>query len=458
MHSVLGFGLAAGKGVRLQPLTLKASGYIRAKAVVRFLGQRLIHWLLPALRAQGLDNVLMITHGKENRGQIKSCLGYGEACGMDVRYSPVSLDVQNTGSGSAFIANLEHFDLCAAQGVVFPTDSLFDIDLPGMLAAHRQQGAMVTIATVRYPAEAIAGRYGLILQNAEHRVQGFLEKPSLDEIHRQYPLSNDAQSAMPGFDTSAGLYIVDIDMLRAVARHADIVAMRNTRCDIGSDLLPWLVDHGYPVYSYGIARMGDLGNIPSYLETMVDTLRGKFAASAIQLPRDASVPAGCFIDQTSYQLRDPHSNLTLGEKLSRGLVTVLPPVRIGKYVRIDPGVTLSACNIDDECELHEEASIVRSSIGEGALIGAHTRLTDTVLGTMVTIHSTRQQPVELSDFTALGDEVTVHAGVTMRARVTVYPRVTIPSGIHLDTPDEITSSESLPKVAASRGVTPHVLL
>lgn len=50
---VLGGGLAAGQGIRLRPLTLKAEGYIRSKATVRFLGERIVTWMLHTVRRHG---------------------------------------------------------------------------------------------------------------------------------------------------------------------------------------------------------------------------------------------------------------------------------------------------------------------------------------------------------------------------------------------------------------------
>ena len=199
--------------------------------------------------------------------------------------------------------------------------------------------------------------------------------------------------------------------------------MRKKQFDIGGDMLPWLVEQGYPVYSYRIARMGDLGNIPSYLETMVDVLHGRFPSMTALMPRMYAGNGLLQIDAESLEMTDPISRLTLAEKLDQGLVEVRPPVRVGKYVRIYPGVVLSECNIDDDCEIFENATIQRSSIGAGSVIGQGSNIEDTLTGIMVELQSTRDLPISLRRFVAIGDEVVVRKGVSLNDSVTIHPRL-----------------------------------
>ena len=98
---VVGIGLAGGQGVRARPLTLKAPGYLRSKAAMAFLGKRLIRWVVEILSAEGIHEYFIVAHGKENRYQIKVLLGYGEALGIHVQYSPVKFDAPSTGSADS---------------------------------------------------------------------------------------------------------------------------------------------------------------------------------------------------------------------------------------------------------------------------------------------------------------------------------------------------------------------
>lgn len=426
MGQITGIGLSAGSGIRFRPLTLKARDYIRAKGAVNFLGRRVLEWILHDLQDQGVQDYLMVTKGKENRYQIKNMVGYGENLGCDIRYSPVRFDQLNRGSGDALLTNMEHFRL-EGTAVVFPTDSVFDFDLPAMMEAHSNSGAVVTIATALQPAEMIANRYGLVDRKPNGRVRGFIEKPSLECIYAHYGLIGQQSRPLPALPTSAGVYLVNTYALRHIARHPEIVAMRREKCDIGGDLLPWLVKKGYPIYSYNIDRMGDLGTIESYLETMVDALHGRFLSMTPLMPPSYLESSGLMIDPTSLALADPISRLTLAEKLEQGLVEIHGPVRIGKYVQIFPGVVLSECNIDDDCEIYEHATIIRSTVGAGSLIGPHSYVDTTVTGSMVELQSTFKDRVSLRGQVALGDEVVIENGVVLYDHVSINPRLTIPS-------------------------------
>lgn len=442
MEHVIGVGLAAGQGVRFRPLSLKAKGYLRAKAAVRLLGQRVLDWIVGILQQQGVEDFIMVTKGKENRYQIKSIIGYGEKMGVRVRYSHVRFDCDNTGSADALLTNLEYFDITDTV-FVFPTDSVLDIDLPAMLDAHRRTGAVVTIAAAQQPAEVIAGRYGLIDRTEMNRVRGFAEKPSLAEIYAHYGLSGQMHAQLPTLMTNAGFYLMDAVALRDISRHPEVVAMCKQQFDIGGDFLPWLVRNDYPVYTYQIGRMGDLGNIPSYLETMVDVLHGRFPSMTAMMPRVYPGSDHILVDAESLEMTDPISRMTLAEKLEEGLVELRPPVRIGKYVRIYPGTVLSECNIDDDCEIFENSIISRSSIGSGSIIGPYSHIEDTLTGIMVELQSSREHPVSLKRFVAIGDEAVIRGGVSLTDSVTIYPRLKVPSGVHVPPNVDIESAEEM---------------
>ncbi|MHB9133254.1 MAG: sugar phosphate nucleotidyltransferase [Armatimonadota bacterium] len=442
MEHVIGMGLAAGRGLRFRPLSLKAREYLRAKAAVRLLGRRVLDWIIAILQQQGVEDYIMVTKGKENRYQIKQIVGYGEGLGVRVRYSHVRFDKDNTGSADATLTNIEQFDI-RETCFVFPTDSVLDIDLPAMVSAHRKTGAVVTIAASQQPAEVIANRYGLIDRLENGKVRGFIEKPSLKEIYARYGVTGKTPVQLPPLVTNAGFYLMDSMTLREISRHPDVVAMRKHQFDIGGDLLPWLVENGYPVCTYQIGRMGDLGNIPSYLETMIDILHGRFPSINALMPQIYPGSNHIQVDPESLAMTDPISRLTLGEKLERGLVELRPPVRIGKYVRVYPGVVLSECNIDDDCEICENATILRSSIGSGSLIGPYSHIEDTLTGTMVEVQSTADAPISLSRHVALGDEAVVQGGVSLAESVTIYPRLKVPSGILLPGNTDIETAEQM---------------
>jgi NDP-sugar pyrophosphorylase family protein len=119
-------------------------------------------------------------------------------------------------------------------------------------------------------------------------------------------------------------------------------------------------------------------------------------------------------------------------------VTIGPAVRIGRFCEIHPGVTITESNLDDDIEVQRGASIHRSQIRDGAIIGAAARLSDVVAGSMCEIRSEPYNPTVIEGFVALGDEVTVYPGVRLENNISVYPRLKLPTGIRVAPGSEIT--------------------
>jgi NDP-sugar pyrophosphorylase family protein len=437
---VIGIGLAGGRGERARPLSVKAPGYLRSKAAMTFLGRRLVRWILQILTEQGIANYFIVAHGKENRYQIKMLVDHGEPLGVRVRYSRVRFDGHNTGSADATLHSAEYWDL-RGTALVFPTDSVVDLDLAAMADAHTRSGAMVTIGAMVRPPTVVAGKYGVMLTEPDGRIDEFVEKPSLAEIHEAFPAPSEADFERMPLLTNSGFYMVDLDALRDIGEHDDVHAMSQKRLDFGLDLLPWLVAKGYPVFAHPIGRIGDLGSVPDYIETMVDALWGRFPSVSRLLGRPLSDQV--WIEPESLAMRDHDSGLTLAEKMERGLVSIGPAVRIGKYSEIFPGAKISESNVDDGCEVHPNAQIHRSQIRDGAMIGSAARVSDTYVGSMAEVRSTHAQPTTVEEFCALGDEVVLQPGVTLSDGISLYPRVRVPAGAAIPPGTEIRSAEDV---------------
>lgn len=437
---VIGIGLAGGRGERARPLSVKAPGYLRSKAAMTFLGRRLVRWIIEILCEQGIQDYFIVAHGKENRYQIKMLVDHGEPLGVRIRYSRVRFDGQNTGSADATLRNAEYWDLRGAA-LVFPTDSIVDLDLGPMVAAHRASGALVTIGAMIREPMVVAGKYGVMLTEPDGRVDEFVEKPTLAEIHESFPAPSEADFGRLPLLTNSGFYLCDLDALREIAEHPDVREMSEKRLDFGLDLLPWLVAKGYPVHAHAIGRIGDLGSIPDYVETMVDALWGRFPSVARLLgePGDDRV----WIEPESLTMRDHDTGLSLAEKIERAMVRIGPAVRIGKYSEIFPGVRLSESNIDDGVEIHPDAEVARSQVRDGAMIGSAARVTDSYIGSMAEVRSTHTAPTTVEHFVALGDEVVIQPGVSISDNISLYPRVRVPTGAAIPPGSEIRSAEDV---------------
>ncbi|MFL5735749.1 MAG: sugar phosphate nucleotidyltransferase [Actinomycetota bacterium] len=437
MSEVVGIGLAGGQGVRARPLTLKAPGYLRSKGAMSFLGRRLIRWVISILTNEGIKDYYVIAHGKENRYQIKVMLGYGEGYGVDVKYSPVKHDAASTGSADSTLRMLDHWDL-RGSALVFPTDTIIDFDLEPMVRQHLESGAIVTMAAMeRAPAE-VAEKYGVLLADANQRVHEFVEKPTIREIREAFEVRSEEEFDRLPLLTNAGFYMIDCSRLRALIANPEIVALRERRLDFGKDLLPWLVGNGHPVQAHVVRRIGDLGNVQDYLETMVDALNGNFQSVDRLLGPPFDPDTNVWIEPESLSMVDATSGLSLADKIVSGSVRIGPGVRIGRFCEIGPDVVIEQSNLDDDVEVQRGASISRSQIRDGAIIGEGATLADVVIGSMSEVRSELINPTFLKEFVALGDEVTVYPGVRMSGHISVYPRLKIPIGLRVPEETDIT--------------------
>jgi NDP-sugar pyrophosphorylase family protein len=378
----------------------------------------------------------MIAHGKENRYQIKVMIGYGEHFGVEVKYSPVKYDPLSTGSADSTLRMLEYWDI-TQHALVFPTDSIIDFDLAPMVQTHRESGAVATIAAMTREPDEVAEKYGVMLAE-DGRITEFVEKPTLGDLREHFRAESDEEFRRLPLMTNAGFYLVDSMRLREIAADEGIDRLRADRLDFGKDLLPWLVGNGFPVHVHPVRRIGDLGNVPDYIETMVDALRGNFEVVDRLLGPPIDPENNVWIAPESLSMRDSTSGKTLSEKLDEGLVQIGPAVRIGRYCEIHPGVRIAESNLDDDIEIHRDAMIERSQIRDGAIVGPASHLADAVVGSMVEVRSEPYHQTSLERFVALGDEVIVYPGVYLADEISVYPRLKIPSGIRIPSGVEVT--------------------
>jgi NDP-sugar pyrophosphorylase family protein len=421
---IVGVILVGGRGERARPITVKAQGYLRSKAAMSFCGKRLIVWLLQGMRRQGVREFFVIAQGKENRYQTKTLAGYGDDLDLNIRYSRVRHDRLNTGSGDATLRSLEYWDI-DSPALICPADSLYDFSLDRLLAGHRARGALLTVAGMARSPSEVAGKYGVMISDREGRIKRFLEKPSLNELRRQFPrATGDAAEALM---TNAGMYLMDSAAMRKYAHEPELRRLRERRLDFGMDLLPWAVDRGLAIYADPVDHTGDLGTVVDYIETMVDLLRGAFTTLSELLGPPYDAQRRIWVPPETLRFRDETSGKSLEEKLDEGLVTIGNNVRLGRYVEIGPEVSIRDSNIDDGVDIGQGVSIEKSQIRDGAIIGPGARLSSSYVGSMAEIGSTEECPTVLEEYVAVGDETVVKPGAHLRDRISIYPRLKIPA-------------------------------
>ena len=155
--------LAAGLGTRLRPLTL-----MRPKPLVELGGRPLIAYNLLLLRHYGIHDVIINLH---HHGELlRATLGDGSAYGVRITYSSED-PLLDTGGA---IKNVEPELQTEEEFLVLNGDTVMDLPLDRLIAAHRGQRATATLVLRRDPDQA---RYGVIEIDDSDRIRRFLGRP-----------------------------------------------------------------------------------------------------------------------------------------------------------------------------------------------------------------------------------------------------------------------------------------
>jgi len=140
--------LTAGLGTRLRPLT-----EVRAKPALPVAGEPMIRRIIAWLVSQGVrDLVLNLHHRPET---LTARVGDGADLGARVRYSWEAPVLGSAGGPRRAIPLLSHgppkggpYVPSSSTFLIVNGDTLTDVDLQGLLSAHRASGALVTMAVV----------------------------------------------------------------------------------------------------------------------------------------------------------------------------------------------------------------------------------------------------------------------------------------------------------------------
>ena len=160
--------LTAGLATRLRPLS-----FVRAKAALPVAGQPLITRILRALRAAGVTEAVLNLHHLPHT--LTRITGDGSDLGMRVRYS-----WENPVLGSAGGPRQALPLLGASTFLIVNGDTLADMDISALVAAHQRSGTLVTMAGV---ANAEPQKYGGIVASADGQVTGFTKRGSTQPSH-----------------------------------------------------------------------------------------------------------------------------------------------------------------------------------------------------------------------------------------------------------------------------------
>jgi mannose-1-phosphate guanylyltransferase len=319
--------LVGGGGTRLKPLT-----HSTPKALVPVLNRPLLEYLLVHLRDQGIAEVILAT-SVENR-VIETHFGSGEPLGIAISYA---YEHEPLGSGGAVRE--------AARGIsetflVCNGDIVTDLDLKQMLAAHRREGALVSISLTEVEDPS---RFGVADVSEGGRIRRFVEKP--------------APGTAPSRWVNGGAWIFEPRALDRFPEGREII--RDGWVE--RVLFPGIIDSGELLYGYqSDAYWIDVGTPETYVRVQHDLLTGAVPALHPRLQDDALIHPSAVVHPTASIV---------------GPVAIGPDCRIGGYAEIVGPVVLGS-----GCAVRERARIVKSIVWDGVRVGSRAMVTGSVLG------------------------------------------------------------------------------
>lgn len=296
--------MAAGVGSRLMPLTMQIP-----KPMVPMANKPLMENIVEVLQGHGFTDIMANLHYHAN--VIEDYFANGSHWGVNMNYS-LETELLGTAGG---VKNCENF--LDETFVVVSGDALTDIDLTKLLAAHRKNGAIATIA-LKEVAEV--EHFGVVVTDELGRINQFQEKPS-----PEIALSNLANT---------GIYIFEPEIFK-------YIPVRQFY-DFGKQVFPHLVKIKAPFYGVEVADYWcDIGNLDTYRSAHSDILQGLVKVS------------------TKGDIRDSVNGKVLSGK---GVI-------IGKDVRLEGDIVIGEnCIIEDGASLKDAVIWSNTLIGKGAII------------------------------------------------------------------------------------------
>jgi mannose-1-phosphate guanylyltransferase len=320
--------LVGGEGTRLRPLTETIP-----KPLLPFMNRPFLDHVLDHLARHGVEEAILSSSYLESQFH-----GYLVSRAGGPRVAWIT-EEQPLGTCGAIVGARHHLN---GTFFVLNGDVLTDLDLGMLLDAHRERGAVATIALTHV---ADARPFGLVDRAGDGRVEAFREKPA---------------DPIPG-DVNAGTYVLEPRALQGVPRGVAVSIERET--------FPGLIAEGQPVY--GVVWSGywrDVGTPQAYLQAHVDALEGKVGARRYPAPL---VGEGVRVDDGALVDRD----VVLADAVAVGAGARVARSVAHRGAAIGNGATVEGSILGPGTVVEPGALVTGSVLAEGARVASEARLT-----------------------------------------------------------------------------------
>ncbi|MEV8534419.1 NDP-sugar synthase [Streptomyces sp. NPDC051211] len=320
--------LVGGQGTRLRPVTVNTPKPMVPAAGVPFLAHQMAR-----LAAAGVKHIVLATCYLAE--VFEPYFGDGSAFGVHLEYV---VEDEPLGTGGAIRNAAERLTCGPDEPVlVLNGDILSGLDINGLVDAHGQAGADVSLHLVRV---ADPRAFGLVPTGPDGRVLAFTEKPQTPE-----EIVTD--------QINAGCYVFRRSVIDTIPAGRPVSVERETFPGLLADGARL---HGQVEDTYWL----DLGKPEAFVRASADLVRGVVDSAAVPGPRGEA-------------LLLPGAQVADGATVSGGTV-------VGAGARIEAGAVVHGSTVLDGATVGADARITASLIGAGAQVGRHTVVDAAVIG------------------------------------------------------------------------------
>jgi len=362
--------MAGGEGTRLRPMTAN-----QPKPMLPVVNRPIMEHVLRLLRKHGLTETVVTVQFLAS--MVRNYFGDGEDFGMSLQYATEETPLGTAGS----VKNAEDA-LRDEPFLVISGDALTDIDLSDLIAFHKDNDALVTVALARVPDPL---EFGIVIVDDNGKIQRFLEKPTWGQVFSD--------------TVNTGIYVMEPEVLDHVAAGQVV--------DWSADVFPKLLESGAPLYGWiADGYWEDVGSLESYVKAQADVLTGKVDVEIAGF----EVSPGIWVADGAEV--DPDAVLT-------------GPLCVGDYAKIEAGAQLREFTVVGSTVIVKEGAFLhRAIVHNNVYIGRGATLRGCVVGKNTDVMS--QSRIE--EGAIVGDECVIEPDSYVSAGVKVYPFKTIEAG------------------------------
>ncbi len=335
--------LAAGEGIRLQPITAT-----RPKHLIKIGGKPILEHCLNALKASGIKDVVIVVHYMAD--SIRTYFGDGKKHGLKIEYVEQK-GVLGTGNAVSVLEPFMQEDFLVANG-----DMLFDAEaVKTVIETHQKEkpAATLTVAPVENPEN-----YGVV-ELEGNNVKRIIEKPPHDEAPTNlanagiYAFSTEIFAKLEQTSpTSRGEWEIPDAIAIMISENKKVIAIK-------IDGKQWL-DIGRP-WDLLEANRWALTKTRHKINGLIEN--GAHLLGPVTVAETARIRSGAYIEGPTFIDEDSD----IGPNCY-----IRPYTSIGKGVRIGNACEIKNSVIMDHCHIGHLSYVGDSVVGERCNLGAGT--------------------------------------------------------------------------------------